>query len=158
METMSEGDILMYLDCGCEIGGNKKLLIPNFFEYVKQDKIIGTTICIEKDWCKMDLLIHLDMQKNKLINIPQRQAGAVMYYICEKTKFIIDLWYETGCNYKLIDDSPSISKNLGCFKEHRHDQAIFSLLTKKYNIFSTRSLHDCVYYVRNKTGKSILKR
>jgi hypothetical protein len=33
-----------------------------------------------------------------------------------------------------VDDSPSILPNLLVFEEHRHDQAIFSLLAKKYDI------------------------
>lgn len=159
MEIMKDGDILLYLDCGCEIGGSKQLLIPEFFNDVKKDKIIGfpTTGYNEKEWCKMDLLVHFDMQDSNLIHHhDHREAGAIMFYICEKTKFIVDLWYNTGCDYHMIDDSPSIKKNLNCFREHRHDQAIFSLITKKYNIYSNKSLHDCIYYIRNRTGLSKL--
>ena len=48
MSMMKDGDILMYLDSGCEIGWKKQSLIPNFFEYVKNDKIICTRTNIEK--------------------------------------------------------------------------------------------------------------
>ena len=82
---MKDGDILLYLDCGCEIGGGKQLLIPKFFNVIKKDKIIGTNACIEKDWCKMDLLLHFDMQDSNLIHYCQHQAGAIMFYVCEKT-------------------------------------------------------------------------
>lgn len=156
MEIMKDGDILLYLDCGCEIRGSKRLLIPMFFNDIKTDKIIGTHICIEKDYCKMDLLLHFNMQDSSLIHAPQHQAGAIMFYVCEKTKFIVDLWYNTGCDYHMIDDSPSIKTNLQCFREHRHDQSIFSLITKKYNIYSNKSLHKCIYYSRNKSGFSKL--
>jgi len=133
-ETMNDGDILMYLDCGCEIGGEKELLIPTFFDYVKKDKIIGSFTCIEKNWNKMDLLIYLNMQNSELINKSQHQAGALLFYICKETRELVDKWYNIGCNYHMIDDSPSIEKNLECFEEHRHDQSIFSLLYKKYNL------------------------
>ncbi len=73
------------------------------------------------------------------------------------TRSIIDFWYNIGCNYHMIDDSPSIKENYNNFIEHRHDQAIFSLLLKKYNITSNKTLMDCVYVLRNKTGKSRLK-
>ena len=52
---LNENDILMYCDSGCEIVGQKKLKIPDFFQYVKKDKIIGSPSCIEKEWCKYDL-------------------------------------------------------------------------------------------------------
>uniref|UniRef100_A0A6C0JCG4 Glycosyltransferase n=1 Tax=viral metagenome TaxID=1070528 RepID=A0A6C0JCG4_9ZZZZ len=156
MEIMKDGDILLYLDCGCEIGDSIQLLIPRFFNDIENDKIIGTKTKNEKEWCKMDLLLHFDMQDSNLIHTSQHQAGAIMFYICEKTKFIVDLWYNTGCDYHMIDDSPSIKTNLNCFKEHRHDQAIFSLITKKYNIYSNKSLYNCIYYLRNKSGFSKL--
>lgn len=156
MEIMNDGDILLYLDCGCEIGGSKQLLIPRFFNVVKKDKIICTRAQVEKKWCKMDLLLHFDMQDSKLINLRQNQAGIVMFYICEETKFIVDLWYNTGCDYHMIDDSPSIKRNIKYFREHRHDQAIFSLITKKYNIYSKQSLEKCIHILRNKSGESRL--
>jgi len=157
-ETMNDGDILMYLDCGCEIGGEKELLIPTFFDYVKKDKIIGSFTCIEKNWNKMDLLIYLNMQNSELINKSQHQAGALLFYICKETRELVDKWYNIGCNYHMIDDSPSIEKNLECFEEHRHDQSIFSLLTKKYAIYSSKNLEDCVIYSRNKSGNSELNK
>ena len=43
--------------------------------------------------------------------------------------FIKD-WYNLGCKYHLIDDSISKEKNSREFKDHRHDQSIFSLLLK----------------------------
>jgi hypothetical protein len=47
--------------------------------------------------------------------------------------FIKD-WYKLACNYHLIDDSLSKEENHQYFKDHRHDQSIFSLLlkTEKY--------------------------
>ena len=153
MNTLNDGDILIYLDAGCEIGGGKQNLIPTYFDYVKDDKIIGTTTCIEKDWCKMDLLHKLHMQNSDLINSKQRQGGTLLFYICKETRNIVDEWYKISCDYHMIDDSPSIKPNLNCFNEHRHDQSIFSLLTKKYGIFSDKHLSNCIYVSRNKSGK-----
>ena len=158
MSELKEGDILMYLDAGCEIGGKKLQNISDYFKYVKKEKIIGTyTQQIEKYWCKMDLLKHLDMDKNETINTGQRQAGVVLYYICPDIINFINLWYNTSCNYHMIDDSPSILPNSKGFREHRHDQSIFSLLTKKYKIYSDKSLGRCIYINRNRSGKSLIK-
>ena len=156
MENMNNGDILLYLDCGCEIGGKKQKNLPKFFDLVKKDKIICTkTGHCEKNWVKRDLLVLLDLEDSKFIKTQQYQAGVVMYYICNMTRTIIDFWYNIGNNYHMIDDSPSIKQNYNCFIEHRHDQSIFSLLIKKYNILSNKFLNECVYISRNKRGKSI---
>ena len=158
MEGMNNEDILLYLDCGCEIGSDKQKNMPKFFDFVKEDKIIGTSAGHhEQPFVKRDLLVLLNLDDDKFIKKPQNQGGVVMYYICNMTRSIIDFWYNIGCNYHMIDDSPSIKENYNNFIEHRHDQAIFSLLLKKYNITSNKTLMDCVYVLRNKTGKSRLK-
>lgn len=154
METMKDGDIVFYLDCGCELSPNKKGKLLDYISLVKTDKLIGTTTAIEKGWNKMDLIQTLDMNKGIYLNSPQRQAGTLLFLVCKETRDLVDEWYTLGCDYHNIDDSPSRLKNLGCFKEHRHDQSIFSLLTKKYGIFSKARLNDAIYILRNKTGIS----
>ena len=67
-----------------------------------------------------------------------------------------NIWYEICCDYHMIDDSLSIHKELESFIEHRHDQSVFSLLSKKYNIFNTGLDEKCIKYIRNRTGISKL--
>jgi len=161
MEYMNDGDILLYLDAGCEIDIKKKDILNNFLNYVKDEYIIASFACIEKDWNKMDLLLKLDMNHDKYLNAAQRAAGLILFLVCDKTRKLVNEWYELSCDYHLIDDSPSISQNLPCFKEHRHDQSIFSLLTKKYNIYTDKGYclrSGCFKNdIRNKSGKSKLK-
>lgn len=153
MEKMNDGDILLYLDCGCELYDKEKSWLSECINIVKEDLIIGTYCCYEKDWNKMDLIIKLDVNDDKYLNCEQHQAGAIMFLVCEQTRKIVNEWYELGCDYHNIDDSPSIIKNYDNFKEHRHDQSIFSLLTKKYGIYSKTNLDDkCIKYVRNLSG------
>ena len=76
----------------------------------------------------MDLLLQLDMLNDTHLNTPMHQAGALLFKICDKTRDLVNKWYELSSDYHNIDDSPSISKNYESFIEHRHDQSIFSLL------------------------------
>lgn len=161
MDTLKDGDILLYLDAGIEIDFRKKQFLRKKFEIVKKDYIIGTKALNrfgpEKKWCKMDLILHLDTLDNKYLNTQQRQGGTNMFLVCEKTRNFVKEWYNIACNYHLLNDSPSKNKNLKCFKEHRHDQSIFSLLSKKYNLYSNTVLNDngCIItFPRNRTGKS----
>jgi hypothetical protein len=119
--------------------------------------IIGTDSgCSEKKYNKMDLIEKLYMNKDVYLNKTMRQAGAVLFLMCDKVREFVNEWYELGCDYHNIDDSPSIIKNFDCFKEHRHDQSIFSLLIKKNNLVSEYSLvkGKFIIYDRNKTGLS----
>lgn len=154
MENMADNDILLYLDCGCELSIGRKDKLLECINIVKTDKIVGTTTYIEREWNKMDLIEKLRMNKNEYLDTNQRQAGANLFLVCKETRLLVNEWYEISSDYHNIDDSQSIMTNFKCFKEHRHDQSIFSLLTKKYNIYSKTNLEDAIYYTRNKTGDS----
>ena len=80
-----------------------------------------------------DLVNMLDRVDEEDIQV---QAGTLLIYVCNETRNFIDEWYSICCekDYHYIDDSPSIEPNHNSFKEHRHDQSIFSLLLKKHNI------------------------
>jgi hypothetical protein len=153
MQNMNDGDILLYLDCGCELTCNKKNELLKCIDIVKTDYIIGTLAGIERVWNKMDLIIKLDMNNNMYLNTYQRQAGTNMFLVCDKTINLVNEWYTIGSEYHYIDDSPSIIPNEE-FIEHRHDQSIFSLLTKKYNLYSNYTLTYAIYCDRNKSGIS----
>jgi hypothetical protein len=159
MEKLNDGDVLLYLDCGCEIDIKKKSAISEFFEKVKNELIIYTPASYgsiysfkECEYTKMDLFIEMDMLEARYLFEEQRQAGAIMFFVCEKTRDLVDEWYKLTCNYHNIDDTPSMKKNFHCFKEHRHDQSVFSLLTKKRNFNSKENLHMCIEYLRNISG------
>ena len=161
MKQMNYGDILLYLDCGCEIDCREKNWIYNCIEQVKIDKIMGTYYrysgdVTEKYWSKMDVVKKLNID-DTLLNDKQRQGGLLLFYICEETLQFVNEWYTLCCDYHNLDDSPSILKNIVGFKEHRHDQSLFSLLTKKYNLFSNIVLDkQCFKAYHNRSGKSII--
>lgn len=164
MEQMNDSDILLYLDSGCEVDYRSKDQFLSLFEKVQKDYIIGTNGLKhgwwEKEWNKKDLLLHMDMLNDDILNSAQRQAGTNMYLKCDKTLNLVKEWYQIACsdNYHYIDDSPSREPNLPSYKEHRHDQSIFSLLTKKYNLYSeTTDLERIISVYRNTTGHSRIR-
>lgn len=159
INQLEDGDILMYLDCGCELDIREKEYLLFCLDSVKRDKIIGCdTFCLEREWCKQDIIELLGMTGSPHLTTSQHEAGALMFFVCPETRDIINQWYDLSCTYHNIDDSPSILPNVPEFREHRHDQSIFSLLTKKYNLFSTINMKEkCVKYIRNRTGFSRLR-
>ena len=103
----------------------------------------------------MDLILKLDANDDEYINTMQRQAAVILFLVCDETRNLVNEWYELSCDYHLIDDSPSIAPNSDIFIEHRHDQSIFSLLTKKYKIYSDKSISS-IEIARNRTGNSVI--
>jgi hypothetical protein len=161
MEGMNHGDILLYLDSGCEIDCREKNWISRCIDQIKIDKIMGTYYrypedVSEKYWSKMDLVKNCNIN-DTLLNDKQRQAGLILFYVCDEVIQFVNEWYTLSSDYHNLDDSPSILENSAGFREHRHDQSIFSLLTKKYNLFSDIVLDmRCFKYYRNRSGKTCL--
>ena len=157
MEQMNDGDILLYLDCGCEINVKEKDYLLEFIDKVKTDKILGSLTQLERNWNKMDLVEKLEMNKDIYLNTSQRAATGILFYVSNETRQFVNHWYELCCDYHNIDDTSSIHINLSCFIEHRHDQSVYSLLTKKYNLHSSLNLFTgCIKRMRNRSGISKL--
>ena len=162
MRSMKDGDMLLYLDAGCEIELENKTSMSNLRKYadvIGQEKIIGGLVGHdERRWTKMDLPLYLRIVNESYMAKPQRCAGTNMFSICEETRALVSKWYSLACDYHLIDDSPSVSRNYDQFIEHRHDQSIFSQLTKKYDLFSKNcKLSDCtiISRIRRPSKKTI---
>jgi hypothetical protein len=146
-EKMNNNDILLYLDAGCELPNNEKNKdkILELINKCNENNILYTrTGHNEKMYTKMDLIDYMNMNNDNIKNSTENQSGFIFVKKNEKTVQFINEWYTIACNYHLIDDSPSILQNDPSFVEHRHDQSIFSLLTKsvKYNFNNENNLID----------------
>jgi hypothetical protein len=88
-----------------------------------------------KNWCKMDVIYKYNMfDKVFSENAEDCWAGALVIKKTENTIKYIQEWLDMCCIYEDITDSPSKIRNIGLFKEHRHDQSLLSIILYKYNI------------------------
>lgn len=157
MDKLNDGDILLYCDIGCEIIQNEKRYILEYIEAVKKYKILAHALYVTNEYAfsKMDLILKLGMTNYNEVYFCQIESGIILLEVNDLTRKIIKEWYNLMCDYHNIDDSPSINKNVFFFYEHRHDQSVFSLLLKKYKLFTDIIKEDkCIKYIRNRTGKS----
>jgi hypothetical protein len=170
-DSLQENDTLLYCDCGNEIDVHKKSTLLEAYEMVKKDYLLGTypaeydpnngniPFLNEIHWTKQDLFNHFGIPKNHpLLFTNQRQANTLLMIKKEPIMKLVNEWYEIASIYRLLDDSPSIAPHFseGLFHEHRHDQSIFSLLTKKNHLFSTTTLEKAICIKRNRSGISQL--
>ena len=145
LETMDEGDRLLYIDAGCHLNPKGINRLREYFQIVSDSplKIGGFQIGNsnnDRTWTKMDLLAYFKVQNNNdIINSGQITGGHVIIQKCESVVKFVEEWINISENLHLIDDSPSLLPNFPEFREHRHDQSIFSLLckTKGAVIFSS---------------------
>jgi hypothetical protein len=133
MEQMNDDDILLYLDSGCEVINSKDsyIHVQQMMNDCNKYKILYTlTGHNELTHTKMDLFKYFGLDNENIFKSEQIQATIIFIKKSKETVNFIKDWYNLSCNYHLIDDSISKEENNREFKDHRHDQSIFSLLLK----------------------------
>ena len=89
----------------------------------------------EKNWTKMNLVQFMDCNKPEILESGQIMATSFLIKKSSETLDLINEWLKICSLEWTIDDSPSTINNDLSFKDHRHDQSVFSLLRKKMNYF-----------------------
>jgi hypothetical protein len=156
---MNLNDILLWSDVGCEIQMDDTNDFTRLWQNTYQTQIVGSFNRPEIEWTKRDLFVYLNMDNNKdAYDSAQRQTSTISFHKTPYTSKLVKEWYETSCHHELIDESPGIHTKRGPFQCHRHDQSIFSLLTKKYQLFSNTCIQTLspIRIVRNKSSQTKL--
>jgi hypothetical protein len=77
----------------------------------------------------------MNCDKEEFMNSGQIMATIFLLKKNDETFKMVSDWYQISRLRWTIDDSPSNIKNYPDFKEHRHDQSIWSLLRKNNKTF-----------------------
>ena len=149
LDSMNDGDILLYCDVGCEININGIERLNEYFDIVKNSSSGILTFylypLLEYEWTKNDVFEYLKCSDD-IKNTYHHVGGIFFIKKCENSINFAKKFYETCCNYNLLNDSPSITPNHPDFKHHRHDQSILSCLSKIYN---SEKIQDETYFYPN---------
>ena len=135
LDALSFGDFLFYCDSGSYFIRAIDPLI-NILTKNGQDLMVFKMMNIERVWTKRDAFILMGCDDTKYSESGQRLAS---FSLWKKSKFTMDFINEFlffAQDERIITDIENQCGYLNYpgFKEHRHDQSIFSLLTKKYNL------------------------
>ena len=130
-EEMQAGDVLFYADAGCEFKGSPR----PYLDLARRYGFLGFRLSfVVKHWTKGDVFRALDMDMGTFGDERQMVGGIfVMMKTPSITRFV-DEWLHFARQPQLVDDSPSAAPNAPGFVEHRHDQAIFTLLVYKHGL------------------------
>ena len=151
LNQIRDGDILMYVDAGCELNPYGRPRLMEYFELCSEHSTLTFRVQTPiKRWTKMDTLIRLDPE---LQTIEQYQNEGCVILLKREPKVIrlVEEWFAVSAenNYHYLDDSESVAPNDGDYREHRHDQAILTLLLIKQGL--DFCLHDrCEGYFARK--------
>ena len=165
LEEMEDGDLLQYTDAGCHLNvEGRDRLLEYFLMVEKSEK--GILIFENKKpeppliydgrplfewhesmWCKGDLIEHFGVRgRDDILKSPVRGAGIIFMRKDRYVEQFIKNWRSIiYADFNLINDAPSLSPNEEDFRDHRHDQSIFSILSKLEGITDTVSSYEYFY-------------
>jgi hypothetical protein len=135
MKTLSDGDIVIYSDCGIEVIDNLQPLI---------------NICLEQhpillfangdfrnlEWTKRDCFVLMGCDNELYWNGRQCDAAFSLFRKSEASLSFLNEWLQYCSNEKIITDLPNQcgKENLQGFIDHRQDQSILSLLAQLHQV------------------------
>ena len=106
----------------------------------------------DKVWCKGDAARFFSMGDHPELQTPTIGAGLFAVKNTPPARKFLAQWLAVADqNRNLIDDSDSVFPNPPGFREHRHDQSLFSLFLKKYDLGLRLSAYE--YWYPNKNGR-----
>jgi hypothetical protein len=128
------GAILFYCDAGCSLNPEG---VARFREYLAMARahpsgsLAFTGGLPEVEWTKRDVLDRLGFTAPEQLESSQVWGGMFFLVKMPATVRLVERWSELTQEYHLVDDSASEKPEHPRFREHRHDQSIFSILFKE---------------------------
>ncbi len=134
-DELGEGDYLVYIDSGAVYINKIQYLIdcmeqeetPLMIFSLEQERI-------EKGNTKRDAFVLTGCDEARYTDTPQSIGG---YFVCKKAPEVeayLDEVLQYAQDIRIISDRPNVMglPNYAEFADHRHDQSVISLMSKKY--------------------------
>lgn len=139
MEHVPLGDIIMYADAGCGISTTPAAR-AKFTEWVSDvethptHRISFQMPHIAETWTKADIFTLLECDAPEYRQTGQHIATIQIYKNTPENQEFVRKYrdYMAADDYHYVSDEPSRVPNAASFRDNRHDQAILSLMFKKW--------------------------
>ena len=141
LETMKNGDFLLYLDAGCSLNAYAKKRFYEYLHLFTNNKMGIMTIqmtgnkfgslCRENQYTRKEIFDYFNIDPNSEIgNSAQCLSGVLLMRKNDHLMKIINLWLNAVyCNVSMFTDL-ELGKQHDGFISNRHEQSVLSILTK----------------------------
>jgi hypothetical protein len=134
LDAYQDGDIFVYTDSDLM----DFFQLGTFHASVETMATRGDDLClnvggnaIEGKYAKGDLLAAFNASKFMRMS-PQSLGGTIVIRTSPTMKRFMDAWVECMADWHMVSDEPSVLPNEPAYIDHRHDQAVMSLLVKRF--------------------------
>jgi len=137
LRRIPDGAILIYSDAGAEISPAGVDRLRELVLITRKVGLVGFHTPYDVgDWTKGDLLRYFGYSlSDSVLSAKQLCANYMLIKNNPYNRALFNSWSEivVAEDYRLVDDSPSVSPNPSGFVENRHDQAVFDLILRSFN-------------------------
>lgn len=155
-ETINDGDYIFYCDSGSHFVNSIDYLI----EVMERDSTPIITFRqnhLSYIWTKKDMFLLMNADEPKYTHTGQRVGGWFLFKKNDLTKRFFQECLNYGCDPRILTDIPNQlgSLNYSGFIDHRHDESLISIMSKKYELFPYRNpsqhgIDDDVKFTNNR--------
>jgi len=138
-ENINNDDIVLYSDAGLKVIDNLNPLFeiaqmnPNDGKVIFKVPWVGAQH-IAKMWVKRDCFILTNSNEQKYWNAVMTNGAVSLWVKNEQNTIFLNEWLKYLRDPRISTDDPNMcGVNFVEFKDHRHDQAVLTLLAVKYN-------------------------
>ena len=132
MKKLENGDILIWVDSNHIVSKDPQAFIDIAVKCGIFERDHVWVYYPQKDWCKRDTFVNMNCDSKEYWNSPQLQDSLIVFCKNNIIMNFITEWKDYCLDYKTMFGENKYP-NFPEFKEHRHNQAIFSILSHKYN-------------------------
>ena len=135
LKSAADGDLIMYTDSASHFIAPATPLFQ-LLETSNQDLIPFALESPEACWTKRDAFVFMDCDHQGFEKTPQRLASFILARKSSRCIAFFEEYLHFCCNPHILTDLENTCglPNYPGFQGHRHDQSVFSLLTKKHHL------------------------
>ena len=135
LETIKEGDYLVYVDAGLYFVRSLDGIISHM-QKTGKDVFLSGSLLPNGHWCKQVAFKAMGCDCEEAKKVTQCEGGFIAIRKSATSVRFVDEWLAYGCDYSLISDcsDEESSRQEAGFREHRNDQAILTNLAFLHGI------------------------
>lgn len=139
-DSIPEGSYIFYSDSGSVFVDSVDKLIA----VMDRDNISVMTFRqnhLSYFWTKRDVFILMNADEPKYTHTGQRAGGWFLLKKNDDSRAFIEECYNYSLDYRICTDVPNTLgfANYGGFYDHRHDESLISIVSKKFDLFPYRN-------------------
>lgn len=139
LRELEDSEFLFYCDSGSYWIDSVRFLMKELEDigsWLLSFRGYDEPLPVEKKWCKRDAFILMGCDTPEYTDTIQIYDGFFMIKNCAEARKFFEEWLAFNEDMRVASDIPNEcgKENYPEFKDHRHDQAIMSLLVKKWKI------------------------